>query len=79
MTNYDMQFFTTRDGVTLAYRDQGRGIPLLCLAGLTRNMEDFEPALPVLLPRCRVIRLDSRGRGASGYAEDFATLSLIHI
>ncbi len=76
MTNYDMQFFTTRDGVTLAYRDQGRGIPLLCLAGLTRNMEDFEPALPVLLPRCRVIRLDSRGRGASGYAEDFATYSV---
>ena len=70
------QFFTTSDGLKLAYRDQGQGIPVLCLAGLTRNMEDFEPALPVLLPRCRVIRLDSRGRGASGYAEDFATYSV---
>ena len=43
------QFFTTPDGLKLAYADQGRGIPLLCLAGLTRNMEDFEPALPVQL------------------------------
>lgn len=70
------QFFTTPDGLKLAYADQGRGIPLLCLAGLTRNMEDFEPALPKLLSRCRVIRLDSRGRGASDYTADFATYSV---
>ena len=76
MSDVTPQFFTTSDGLRLAYRDQGQGIPLLCLAGLTRNMEDFEPALPVLLPRCRVIRLDSRGRGASDYTDDFATYSV---
>ena len=53
------QFFPTPDGLKLAYADQGRGIPWLCLAGLTRNMEDFEPALPKLLSRCRVIILFS--------------------
>lgn len=61
------QFFTTPDGLRLAYDDQGSGLPLLCLAGLTRNMADFDPVLP-LTARCRLIRLDSRGRGASDHA-----------
>lgn len=58
------QFFTTPDGARLAYRDEGQGTPLLCLAGLTRTMGDFDYLAPHL-PPCRLIRMDYRGRGAS--------------
>ena len=58
------QFFTTSDGTNLAYRDEGQGTPLLCLAGLTRTIQDFDYMAPHL-PPCRLIRMDYRGRGAS--------------
>ncbi|MEY4872410.1 MAG: hypothetical protein RLZZ563_1740 [Pseudomonadota bacterium] len=58
------QTFTTPDGTRLAFDDQGDGLPLLCLPGLTRTMADFDYMLPHL-PPCRVIRIDYRGRGAS--------------
>ena len=67
-----MQYVTAQDGVQLAYDDQGAGVPLLCLPGLTRNMDDFEPVLEHYGPRARVIRMDFRGRGASDHA-DFTT------
>lgn len=67
-----MDYVTANDGVRLAYSDQGTGVPLLCLPGLTRNMDDFEPVLAHYGARARVIRMDFRGRGASDYA-DFAT------
>lgn len=58
------QFFTTSDGTRLAYRDEGTGTPLLCLAGLTRTIGDFDYMVPHL-PPCRLIRMDYRGRGQS--------------
>jgi pimeloyl-ACP methyl ester carboxylesterase len=58
------QFFTTSDGTRLAYDDQGAGLPLLCLPGLTRTMADFDYLIPHL-PPLRLIRMDYRGRGAS--------------
>ncbi len=57
-------FFTAADGTRLAFRDEGEGIPLLCLAGLTRTMADFDYMIPHL-PACRLIRMDYRGRGQS--------------
>ncbi|MFT7060080.1 MAG: pimeloyl-ACP methyl ester carboxylesterase [Pseudorhodobacter sp.] len=57
-------FFTTSDGTRLAFSDQGEGLPLLCLAGLTRTLHDFDYLVPHL-PPCRLIRLDYRGRGES--------------
>lgn len=57
-------FFNASDGTRLAYRDEGKGVPLLCLAGLTRTMQDFDYMIPHL-PPCRVIRMDYRGRGQS--------------
>ncbi len=44
---------------------QGQGLPLLCLAGLTRTMADFDYMLP--LPGVRLIRMDYRGRGQSDF------------
>lgn len=57
-------FFTAADGARLAYSDQGQGLPVLCLAGLTRNMGDFDYVAPHL-DGVRLIRMDYRGRGQS--------------
>lgn len=62
-----MAMFTTPDGVRLFYRDAGAGPAVLCLAGLTRNGDDFDHLLPHL-EGYRVIRPDSRGRGRSDRA-----------
>ena len=61
-----MAFFTAADGTKLAYEDRGAGVPLLCLAGLTRNMRDFDFLAPHL-EGVRLIRMDYRGRGASDW------------
>ncbi|MGC5198906.1 alpha/beta fold hydrolase, partial [Aphanothece microscopica] len=58
------QTFTARDGASIAFDDQGSGLPVLCLPGLTRTMGDFGYMIPHL-PPCRLIRMDYRGRGAS--------------
>lgn len=61
-----VQFFTAADGARLAYRDEGTGLPVLCLAGLTRSMGDFDYLAPALAD-CRMIRMDYRGRGQSDW------------
>ncbi|MCP5076100.1 MAG: alpha/beta hydrolase [Rhodobacteraceae bacterium] len=65
-----MNFFKTSDGLSLAFQDEGEGFPILCLAGLTRNGSDFDFVAPFLTD-VRLIRLDSRGRGASDYDPDW--------
>ncbi len=60
--------FKTSDGLTLAFDDTGRGTPLLCLTGLTRNREDFD-TIRTLSNRVRLIRMDYRGRGESDHAD----------
>lgn len=62
-----MPHFTTHDGVSLFYTDEGAGMPLLCLSGLTRTGADFDYLAPHL-PPVRLIRLDYRGRGRSGWS-----------
>jgi len=73
--------FTTHDGLRLYFRDYGsrlsKRIPILCLAGLTRNSKDFhELALRLSVDR-RVITLDSRGRGRSEYDPNPLNYSMI--
>ncbi len=65
--------FETEDGLTLAFADDGpRDAPaVLCLAGITRNMGDFDTLAARLSARYRVIRLDSRGRGRSDHDPDW--------
>lgn len=70
-----MQHFTTFDGLQLAYSDEGEGLPVLCLSGLTRTSRDFDYVAPHLAGS-RVIRMDYRGRGESDWAEDWATYSI---
>lgn len=55
-------------GLSLFYTDEGAGLPLLCLSGLTRTGADFDYLAPHL-PGNRLIRLDYRGRGQSAWAD----------
>ena len=64
--------FTTPDGLGLDYSDEGAGLPLLCLPGLTRNGSDFDDLAAALGGRHRLIRLTFRGRGASDRDPDAA-------
>ena len=71
-----MPRFTTSDGLSLFYSDEGTGRPVLCLAGLTRNGTDFDYLAPHLAGAVRLIRLDYRGRGRSDWAEDPMTYTI---
>lgn len=70
-----MPHFSAPDGARLYYSDEGHGIPLLCLAGLTRTGADFDYLAPHL-PPLRLIRMDYRGRGRSDWtgAETYTIL-----
>jgi len=70
-----MPTFTAPDGLTLYYSDEGTGLPVLCLSGLTRTTRDFDYVSPHLSD-CRLIKTDYRGRGQSGWPEDFMTYTV---
>ncbi|KEO61720.1 alpha/beta fold hydrolase [Thioclava indica] len=61
-----MKFFTADDGAKIAYLDDGTGVPVLALAGLTRTVHDFDYMAPHL-DGIRLIRMDYRGRGQSDW------------
>src|SRR5690606_31923560 len=66
-------YFTVHDGTRLYARDYGprtaRALPVVCLAGLTRNSKDFHLLAERLSAKRRVLALDWRGRGRSGRAD----------
>ncbi|HEU4704186.1 MAG TPA: alpha/beta hydrolase, partial [Sphingomicrobium sp.] len=65
---FEARTWTSRDGLTLYYRDypgSDERPPLLCLHGLTRNSRDFETFADRYAGRFRVIAVDFRGRGRS--------------
>lgn len=64
-----MPHFSTFDGLSLYYTDEGQGLPLLCLPGLTRTGRDFDYLAPHL-DQVRLIRPDYRGRGQSDWSDD---------
>ncbi len=74
-----MAFFSTADGLRLEYLDEGEGIglPILCLAGLTRNKSDFDYMVRDLDRPNRIIRLDCRGRGGSDYDPNWANYNVV--
>ena len=61
-----LQYFTAEDGARLAYKDEGEGLPVLALSGLTRTHADFDYLAPHL-QGVRLIRPDYRGRGGSAW------------
>lgn len=70
-----MANFISSDGLTLHYEDTGDGLPILCLAGLTRTGADFDYVAPHLSDH-RLIRLDYRGRGQSDFDTDWKNYTL---
>ncbi|KFI27447.1 alpha/beta fold hydrolase [Paenirhodobacter enshiensis] len=61
-----IRYFTADDGARIAWSEQGAGIPVLALAGLTRTGADFDYLAP-WLTGVRLIRMDCRGRGESAF------------
>ncbi len=66
-----MAYFTTSDGLNIYYTDEGDGLPILCLAGLTRTTADFDYVTPHLADM-RLIKMDYRGRGQSDFDPDWS-------
>ena len=70
---FEDRYFTVRDGLQLHYRDYPGSRdkpPLLCLHGLTRNARDWDEFARHHSPDFRVLVLEFRGRGLSGYDPD---------
>jgi pimeloyl-ACP methyl ester carboxylesterase len=58
------------DGTLLFAQDYpGPGTPILLLPGLTLNSKSFDPLVPHLLGKRRMVAPDFRGRGRSSYAD----------
>ena len=60
-----MPEFHATDGARLHFADDGEGLPILALPGLTRNGSDFDYLAPHLPDSVRLVRMDHRGRGNS--------------
>ncbi len=69
--------FITADGLTLDYKIEGRGKPLLCLPGLTRPLDDFDELAAAMRGEAQVIRLSMRGRGRSDWAADYKSYNIV--
>ena len=70
-----MAHFTTSDGLSLYYTDEGTGLPILCLPGLTRTTADFDYVTPHLAGN-RLVKMDYRGRGQSDFDPQWQNYTL---
>ncbi|HEY0447031.1 MAG TPA: alpha/beta hydrolase [Allosphingosinicella sp.] len=73
MASWSDGYWWSNDGLRLHYRDYagpGDLPPIVCIPGLTRNARDFEGVAARLAGAWRVICVELRGRGDSGYAKD---------
>lgn len=69
MTGTDIHW-TSADGLSLyakSYGPESARLTVLCLHGLTRNHQDFEPMIAALPAHYRFIAVDVRGRGKSAH------------
>lgn len=83
---YHDGYWWSNDGLRLHYRDyagsgESERAAVLCLPGLTSNVREFDALAARLSPARRVITVDFRGRGDSGYAADsmsYVPLTYLH-
>lgn len=59
------------NGIEIAYRDVGQGIPIVLIHGLDGNLAAFKQLSQQLSDRYRVITYDVRGHGKSSRCEAF--------
>ena len=71
--------FTTRDGIRLYWKLEGSGDrpPLVLLNSIGTDMSLWDRALQHLLPAFRLLRIDTRGHGASDAPEGDYSLTLL--
>jgi len=74
-----MEFFTSYDGTTLAFRALGDGPPLLCLPGGPGRAAEYLGDLGGLSAHRTLILPDTRGTGASAMPADLATCRVDHL
>jgi pimeloyl-ACP methyl ester carboxylesterase len=71
---YGEHIYAAEDGLGLYYRDypgpKNAATPVLCIPGLTRNSRDFDFIARHIAQIRRVLTVDLRGRGQSGYDPD---------
>jgi pimeloyl-ACP methyl ester carboxylesterase len=70
---FEDRYWWSNDGLRLHYRDypgDADAVPLLCIPGLTRNARDYAGLAGRLAGARRIIVVELRGRGESGYAKD---------
>jgi pimeloyl-ACP methyl ester carboxylesterase len=76
----ESRFTAASDGLQLHALDYGSPrsprLPVVCLPGLSRTAEDFTPLATALAKDRRVLALDLRGRGRSGYDRDPANYKI---
>ena len=73
MAEWSDGYWWSKDGLRLHYRDypgDATRPPIICIPGLTRNARDFEGVAARLAGDWRLICVELRGRGDSGYAKD---------
>ncbi|MEZ5708411.1 MAG: alpha/beta hydrolase [Blastomonas sp.] len=74
--SYSERVWWSNDGLRLYFRDYpalpefAHRPPVICIPGLTRNSRDFANVAANIAGQWRVICVDLRGRGESGYAKD---------
>ena len=76
----ESRFTAASDGLALHALDYANPrsprLPVVCLPGLSRTAEDFTPLATALAKDRRVLALDLRGRGRSGYDRDPANYKI---
>ena len=70
-----MATFQTSDGLNIYYEEEGEGLPILCLPGLTRTTADFDDVTPHLAGN-RLIKMEYRGRNRSDFDPNWQNYSL---
>jgi 3-oxoadipate enol-lactonase len=65
---------TTRNGVTLAYRDEGTGSPLVLIHGFCGSSAYWHKVMSELAKQYRVIAPDLRGHGGSAVPDETYTM-----
>jgi len=79
VADFEDFWMTARDGVRLHardYRNDAAPFTVLCLHGLSRNAADFDDLAAVLALRYRVVVMEQRGRGESGWDPEPANYHL---
>lgn len=72
-----MESVTTADGTRIAYTDTGGDRPALVLVhGITESHRAWDPIVPALAARWRVVSLDLRGHGESERHEPYDPITL---